>query len=109
MKGPANGHRSSRPLRRYGSRTLYGLSAAFVAIAMLALALCVSYFAPLSVSQATQRISFRLTLQTFLPPWRIFDMLDQDKHYKYLVPLLIPTTTWFVIANWVGWEYFRFA
>ncbi|KAK1924742.1 hypothetical protein DB88DRAFT_509816 [Papiliotrema laurentii] len=94
MTGPANGHRSSRPLRRYGSRTLYGLSAAFVAIAMLALALCVSYFAPLSA---------------FLPPWRIFDMLDQDKHYKYLVPLLIPTTTWFVIANWVGWEYFRFA
>ena len=32
-----------------------------------------------------------------------------DEHYKYLVPLLIPITAWFVIANWVGWEYFRYA
>lgn len=35
--------------------------------------------------------------------------LCEDEHYKYLVPLLIPVTTWFAIANWVGWEYFRFA
>jgi hypothetical protein len=30
-----------------------------------------------------------------------------DDHYKYLVPLLIPTSAWFVTANWVGWEFFR--
>ncbi|GMK55392.1 hypothetical protein CspeluHIS016_0204480 [Cutaneotrichosporon spelunceum] len=32
-----------------------------------------------------------------------------DAYYKYLVPLLIPVTAWFAIANWVGWTYFRFA
>jgi len=35
--------------------------------------------------------------------------LCSDEHYKYLLPLLIPVTAWFVIANWVGWEYFRYA
>jgi hypothetical protein len=33
----------------------------------------------------------------------------KDEHYKYLVPLFIPVAAWFVIANWVGWEYFRYA
>jgi hypothetical protein len=32
-----------------------------------------------------------------------------ESHYKYLMPLLIPLTSWFIIANWVGWEYFRYA
>ncbi|WVQ78225.1 hypothetical protein IAT38_000308 [Cryptococcus sp. DSM 104549] len=35
--------------------------------------------------------------------------LCEDEHYKYLVPLLVPVTAWFAIANWVGWEYFRYA
>ena len=33
----------------------------------------------------------------------------KDQHYRYLVPLLVPVTAWFAIANWVGWEYFRFS
>lgn len=33
--------------------------------------------------------------------------LCHDDHYKYLIPLLVPVTAWFAIANWVGWEYFR--
>ena len=37
----------------------------------------------------------------------IFGAICTDDHYKYLIPLLIPTTSWFVIANWVGWEFFR--
>ncbi|GFZ46271.1 hypothetical protein JCM24511_04518 [Saitozyma sp. JCM 24511] len=40
-------------------------------------------------------------------PW--LTHLCDDGHYKYLVPLLLPVTAWFVIANWVGWEYFRYA
>jgi len=40
---------------------------------------------------------------------RTLASLAADDHYKYLLPLLIPTTCWFAIANWVGWEYFRFA
>ena len=35
------------------------------------------------------------------------DILATDAHYKYVLILLIPTTSYFVIANWVGWEYYR--
>jgi len=37
----------------------------------------------------------------------LLDVLAQDKHYKYWLIMLIPTTTYFVIANWVGWQYYR--
>lgn len=30
------------------------------------------------------------------------------QHAKFVLPLLVPVTSWFVIANWVGWEYFRY-
>ncbi|WOO81072.1 uncharacterized protein LOC62_03G004600 [Vanrija pseudolonga] len=39
----------------------------------------------------------------------VVDQLCTDTHYKYLVPLLVPVTAWFAIANWVGWQYFRHA
>jgi hypothetical protein len=29
-----------------------------------------------------------------------------DSHYKYFALLIIPTMSYFVIANWVGWQYF---
>ncbi|KAI0071314.1 hypothetical protein K474DRAFT_639738 [Panus rudis PR-1116 ss-1] len=37
----------------------------------------------------------------------ILDVLARDTHYKYLALLLIPTGAYFVIANWVGWQYYR--
>ncbi|KAG8798526.1 hypothetical protein FRB91_005847 [Serendipita sp. 411] len=37
----------------------------------------------------------------------IIDMVLVDQHYKYLVPLSIPWTAYFVIANWVGFQYYR--
>ncbi|KIP11304.1 hypothetical protein PHLGIDRAFT_64015 [Phlebiopsis gigantea 11061_1 CR5-6] len=37
----------------------------------------------------------------------LLDVLATDTHYKYFVLLLIPTTAYFVIANWVGWQYYR--
>ncbi|KAF8201440.1 hypothetical protein BJ912DRAFT_945351 [Pholiota molesta] len=37
----------------------------------------------------------------------ILDWLANDTHYKYFAILLIPTTSYFVIANWVGWQYYR--
>ncbi|CAL1711079.1 unnamed protein product [Somion occarium] len=45
----------------------------------------------------------------FLPRTGIYllDVLADDRHYKYFVVLLIPTTAYFVIANWVGWQYYR--
>jgi len=42
-----------------------------------------------------------------LPTFPVLDAIVDDSHYKYLVLLLIPTTSYFVIANWVGWQYFR--
>ncbi|KAH9946208.1 uncharacterized protein BXZ73DRAFT_95708 [Epithele typhae] len=37
----------------------------------------------------------------------VLDTLADDKHYKYLLVLLIASYTGFVIANWVGWQYYR--
>ncbi|KAH9934805.1 uncharacterized protein B0H18DRAFT_1114657 [Fomitopsis serialis] len=38
---------------------------------------------------------------------QILDVLARDTHYKYFALFLIPTTSYFVIANWVGWQYYR--
>ncbi|BEJ16094.1 hypothetical protein CspHIS471_0506990 [Cutaneotrichosporon sp. HIS471] len=67
------------------SSQLYARAATFAALSVAALALAVSYI--------------------YCPSGRFCG----DSHYKYLVPLLIPVTAWFAIANWVGWTYFRFA
>lgn len=44
------------------------------------------------------------------PPGRnvkFLDALARDTHYKYLVVMLVAASTGFVIANWVGWQYYR--
>ncbi|KAF8212290.1 hypothetical protein K438DRAFT_1566963 [Mycena galopus ATCC 62051] len=53
--------------------------------------------------------SYAYIFSAFLPLTGIFilDALAKDTHYKYFVILLIPTTAYFVIANWVGWQYYR--
>ncbi|KIM62096.1 hypothetical protein SCLCIDRAFT_120255 [Scleroderma citrinum Foug A] len=53
--------------------------------------------------------SYAVLLSAFLPSTGIYllDVLAQDTHYKYFVLLLIPTSSYFVIANWVGWQYFQ--
>ncbi|KAF7338339.1 Transmembrane protein [Mycena venus] len=53
--------------------------------------------------------SYAILFSAFLPLTGIivFDALAQDTHYKYFTILLIPTTAYFVIANWVGWQYYR--
>ncbi|EIW85066.1 hypothetical protein CONPUDRAFT_48163 [Coniophora puteana RWD-64-598 SS2] len=35
------------------------------------------------------------------------DAIAQDKHYKYFILLAIPTTAYFIIVNWVGWQYYQ--
>ncbi|KAL7417352.1 hypothetical protein BDY24DRAFT_374580 [Mrakia frigida] len=40
---------------------------------------------------------------------KIVQLICEDTHYRYLLPLLIPSGAYYVIANWVGWEYFRYA
>lgn len=42
-----------------------------------------------------------------LNEYKVVDTVLLDTHYKYFVPLFIPLTAYFVIANWVGWQYYR--
>ncbi|KAF8959026.1 hypothetical protein BDZ97DRAFT_1667622 [Flammula alnicola] len=53
--------------------------------------------------------SYAVLFSAFLPLTGIsvLDLLAKDTHYKYFALLLIPTTSYFVIANWVGWQYYR--
>ncbi|KLO13512.1 hypothetical protein SCHPADRAFT_852410 [Schizopora paradoxa] len=37
----------------------------------------------------------------------ILDTIATDTHYKYFVFLIIPMGTYFIIANWVGWQYYQ--
>ncbi|KAF9653102.1 hypothetical protein BDM02DRAFT_3183064 [Thelephora ganbajun] len=41
------------------------------------------------------------------PPNFILEVVVEDTHYKYLALFLIPTFSYFVIANWVGWQYYQ--
>ncbi|KAI0361980.1 hypothetical protein OH77DRAFT_1416171 [Trametes cingulata] len=53
--------------------------------------------------------SYAVFLSAFVPDtgvW-VLDVLARDTHYKYLMIMLIPAGTGFVIANWVGWQYYR--
>ncbi|KAI0053978.1 hypothetical protein FA95DRAFT_1529805 [Auriscalpium vulgare] len=52
--------------------------------------------------------AYTLLFSAFLPPSgiRILDIMITDVHYKSFALLIIPTTSYFVIANWVGWQYF---
>ncbi|KAH7877589.1 hypothetical protein F5879DRAFT_316643 [Lentinula edodes] len=53
--------------------------------------------------------SYSVLFSAFLP-FRgnaVLDALAEDTHYKYFVLLIIPTGAYFVIANWVGWQYYR--
>jgi len=65
---------------------LIALSAAFFALASYAILF--SAFLPLSDTPA-------------------LGALQKDTHYKYFAILFIPTASYFVIANWVGWQYYQ--
>jgi hypothetical protein len=45
--------------------------------------------------------------QSSLNLLQVLDALAQDNHYKYFVVYTIPMAVYFVIANWVGWQYYR--
>jgi len=38
---------------------------------------------------------------------KVLKVVVEDTHYKYLALFLIPTFSYFVIANWVGWQYYQ--
>ncbi|KAF8309827.1 hypothetical protein DL93DRAFT_2062653 [Clavulina sp. PMI_390] len=53
--------------------------------------------------------SYITLFHVWLPPsdssW--LQLFTRDAHYKYFALLLVPTGAYFVIANWVGWQYYR--
>ncbi|KAK0450807.1 hypothetical protein EV421DRAFT_1775320 [Armillaria borealis] len=53
--------------------------------------------------------SYAVLVSAFLPLTgiHVIDILALDTHYKYFVVFLVPTSAYFVIANWVGWQYYR--
>ncbi|KAF9053617.1 hypothetical protein BDZ89DRAFT_939168 [Hymenopellis radicata] len=53
--------------------------------------------------------SYAVLFSAFLPLTGILilNALANDTHYKYFFILLVPTGAYFVIANWVGWQYYR--
>lgn len=53
--------------------------------------------------------TYAFLLSPFLPLTgiHVLDAIATDTHYKYFPVLIIPTTVYFVIANWVGWQYYR--
>ncbi|KAH7924596.1 hypothetical protein BV22DRAFT_1013045 [Leucogyrophana mollusca] len=53
--------------------------------------------------------SYAVLFSAFLPPTGVYvlDILAQDTHYKYFALFIIPTGAYFVIANWVGWQYYQ--
>jgi len=53
--------------------------------------------------------SYAVLFSAFLPlsGIPILDMIAMDTHYKYFTFLIIPMGTYFVIANWVGWQYYQ--
>ena len=40
-------------------------------------------------------------------PITAINALERDGHYKYLALFSVPVCAYFVIANWVGWQFFR--
>ncbi|CAE6516723.1 unnamed protein product [Rhizoctonia solani] len=42
-----------------------------------------------------------------VPPTYIHSKVAADAHYKYFPFLVVPAGLLFVIANWVGWQYYQ--
>ncbi|CAE6452561.1 unnamed protein product [Rhizoctonia solani] len=42
-----------------------------------------------------------------VPPSNIHYKVAADTHYKYFPFLVVPAGLLFVIANWVGWQYYQ--
>ncbi|KAK2466972.1 hypothetical protein APHAL10511_001230 [Amanita phalloides] len=53
--------------------------------------------------------SYAILFSAFLPvsTYHFLNALATDSHYKYFTVLIIPTTAYFVIANWAGWQYYQ--
>jgi len=54
-------------------------------------------------------VGYVILFSAFIPPPPNFVLkaVVEDTHYKYLALFLIPTFSYFVIANWVGWQYYQ--
>jgi hypothetical protein len=66
-------------------------------------AILFSAFLPRSGIFVRQPVSHPKSILSF----QLLDALANDTHYKYLVMFIIPVGSYFIIANWVGWQYYR--
>jgi Phosphatidylinositol N-acetylglucosaminyltransferase subunit Y len=81
---------------------ILALSAVFFAVTGYA----VLFSALLPSSGITVRSSV-LSEGVILTSAQALKALEDDTHYKYFTILLVPTSAYFVIANWVGWQYYQ--
>ena len=97
---------SATPSLRTGYAVLVG---SFVFLLVGLYALLFSAFVPDTGFQVRGATIVHLLLEPDGVVWfvQVLDALARDTHYKYFPILLIPTTAYFVIANWVGWQYYR--
>ncbi|CUA68182.1 hypothetical protein RSOLAG22IIIB_03421 [Rhizoctonia solani] len=42
-----------------------------------------------------------------ITPYNVHSRVAADAHYKYFPFLIVPAGLLFVIANWVGWQYYQ--
>jgi hypothetical protein len=78
-----------------------------VFVCALSYAVLVSAFLPLSgyrVRNFTHYLTFGRKIVSLI---QILDVLAEDNHYKYFMVFVIPASVYFVISNWVGWQYYR--
>lgn len=98
----------SPPAAKASTTKLYVASAVFITLSVSAALLAISFvYCPGHVGDTLVGELRGISVLTHQITW--IRPVCEDEHYKYLVPLLVPITSWFVIANWVGWEYFRYA
>jgi len=62
-----------------------------------------------SIALASVGLALMLIPQDHRTHLTLIDSVLADKHYKYLVPLLIPAGLVTIIVNWGGLHYFRHA
>lgn len=105
----AQGHVSfSPPVHSASSGALFLAAVGFLCLAMGSCALGLSLVVcPAGIMSSDYVGVLWIHSEAFSDQQRLANMVCNESWFKYLIPLLVPVTAWFGIANWVGWEYFR--
>lgn len=81
-----------------------------IALFALALSLCLMFGAYWIDSVTGSSVSLASLQRYLLRLIGCHSQINGESRYMlYTIAILVPVTAWFVIANWVGWQYFRYA